>query len=106
MIPFTRYMRPSGRKVIVEIRLPPHLEKTARALINAGFRFESETLRTGHLVMYVLDMNRDEDEREVAIEMLSELEQEQGGNVIDAIEKLINSAAHSRETAQADSHAG
>lgn len=45
-VPFTQYLRPNGRQVQVEIALDADTELKARAILDAGYTFEIEVLRT------------------------------------------------------------
>ncbi len=51
MIPFTQFMMPDGRQVENTIERPAEIEEKAKALINAGYRFEIEVLNTGEISM-------------------------------------------------------
>jgi hypothetical protein len=48
-IPFTQFMRPSGRPVQTHIEMPKDIEEKADKLIDLGFIFESEVLQTGEI---------------------------------------------------------
>jgi hypothetical protein len=53
-IPFTQYLRPDGRKRPVLIERPAEIEALAKAIIDAGYRFEIEELTTGEASMEIL----------------------------------------------------
>jgi hypothetical protein len=58
-IPFTQFMRPSGRPKPVLIDRPADIETQAGRLIAAGCRFECEVLTTGE-VSFTIQRNADE----------------------------------------------
>lgn len=51
MIPFIQYKRPHGRKVMVDITRPEHIETMAKRLLDFGARFEIEQLMDGTISM-------------------------------------------------------
>lgn len=66
MIPFTQYLRPDGRRILVKVERPPEIEAKAQAILDAGFVFECEILRNGHVSFTISDPKEEED---VAIEL-------------------------------------
>jgi hypothetical protein len=60
-IPFTQYLRPNGRQIPVEIALDYDTELKARAILDAGFKFEIEMLSTGQVSATIADPVNDED---------------------------------------------
>jgi hypothetical protein len=49
MINFTQYLRPNGRKRLVEIERSAEIEQRAKAFIDQGGCFECEELSTGYV---------------------------------------------------------
>ena len=58
MIPFTQFKLPDGHQVEVSIERPQPVEQAAKALIEAGCRFEIEVLMTGEINMEVQNGDR------------------------------------------------
>jgi hypothetical protein len=79
---FTQYLRPNGRKELIEINMSQELEEKADNIIKRGFRFECEVLTTDHVSFTIHDIEKGED---VAIEVV-----ENGPKVPAAIERLVN----------------
>lgn len=48
-VPVTQFLRPNGRQVDVWTDRPTAIAEKAQKLIDAGYRFESEVLTTGHV---------------------------------------------------------
>ena len=84
-IAFTQYLRPFGRRQSVSIDVPAEVEALASRLIAAGYVFEVEVLRTGHVSM---DCSRPGDDEPVAHEVV-----ENGQNVPNAVARLVHDAA-------------
>lgn len=59
-IPFTQFLRPDGRRRAVMIERPPEINTKAMALIAQGFVFEIEMLRTGDIIMEILNRETEE----------------------------------------------
>lgn len=59
-IPFTQYLRPTGRQVPQYIQRGDKAEAQAKSCIDAGYRFEIEVLGNGLISM--TSMFRDEEE--------------------------------------------
>lgn len=53
-IPFTQFLMPDGRQVPVMISRPAEIEQQARAIIERGYTFEIEMLRTGEVSMEII----------------------------------------------------
>lgn len=85
-IPFTQYLRPNGRKRRVESPVTKEVAMKAKAMLNAGMRFECEELSTGVVSLTVVDMV-DGEEDDVAMELVPN-----GPGVPSAVEKLITQA--------------
>lgn len=82
LIPFRVYTLPNGRQS--DESFPADCKATydmAQDVINAGYRFEGEVLRTGQVSLTVHDI---EEEMDVAIEICAN-----GPAVRDAIRKLV-----------------
>jgi len=87
-IPFTQFMRPDGRKHPVTIERPPDIETLAKAIMQAGCRFEIEVLQTGAVSMEIVTDVPDPDLRNVvAIEICPN-----GPQVPEAVDRLVKSA--------------
>jgi hypothetical protein len=78
-IPFTQYMRPNGRQVVVSIDRPAEIAAKAEKIIARGFRFECEHLTTGHASLTIAD-----DRGDHAIEVVAN-----GPEVPLAVDRLI-----------------
>ena len=83
-IPFTQFLMPDGREKPVTIDRPSGVEAKARALIEAGFRFEIEMLQTGEISMEICDS---EGETVLGAEVCGN-----GPQVPVAIDKMIEDA--------------
>lgn len=81
-IQFTQYTLPHGRRSTTEIERGADVEAKAREIIAAGYRFECELLRTGHVSLTITDPNEGED---VAIELVPN-----GPGVGEAVDKLVS----------------
>lgn len=53
-IPFTQYLMPDGRTRPMTIDRPAEIERKARDLIEAGYRFEIEVLMTEEISMEIV----------------------------------------------------
>lgn len=84
-IPFTQYLRPTGKKVQVEIDRHPDVERDAYAFINSGGYFECEELTTGHASLTAGHLSYDEGD--VAIEVVLN-----GPDVPAAVDRLVEKA--------------
>ena len=60
-IPFTQFMRPDGRPVDVSIDRPEEIARKAKAIIDAGYRFECEVLTDGSISLTITDDEMDHD---------------------------------------------
>lgn len=78
-IPFTQFMRPTGRPIPVFIARPENIAAKADRIIANGFRFECESLGTGEISLTITD-----DERDWAIEVV-----QNGPQVPAAVDRLI-----------------
>lgn len=65
-IPFTEYVLPNGRKISRIVGCYDDVAQKAFQIIEAGFRFEMEILRTGEVSLTIHDIGKGED---VAIEL-------------------------------------
>lgn len=89
-IPFTQYLMPFGDFVGTTIDRPADVEADARAVIAAGFRFESEMLRTGEVSMEVLKDGGIDDGGDpvvIAHEVCAN-----GPVVLEAVDRLVRTA--------------
>lgn len=84
-IAFTQYLRPDGRRQPVSIDAAPEVEALAARLVEAGYVFEVEVLRTGQVSM---DCSRPGDDMPVAMEVV-----ENGPNVPNAVARLVHEAS-------------
>ncbi len=80
-IPFTQYLLPNGRKIETGIFRPDEIYEKAMDIIDAGFRFEAEILRTGEVSITITD----NDDVDVDIEVV-----ENGPDVLLAVDQLVN----------------
>jgi hypothetical protein len=78
-IPFTQYLLPDGRTRPGAVERSGDIEEKARRIIDAGFRFEAEVLRTGEVSLTVFDP---EEEVDVDIEI--------GDNLPGAVGPLVD----------------
>lgn len=62
-IPFTQYLLPNGERRAVSINRPDPVIEKAKAIMEAGFRFECEMLSTGYVSFTVSDDYQDYDIR-------------------------------------------
>lgn len=79
-IPFTQYMRPSGRAVEVSIVRPAEIMQLAEKIISDGLRFECEHLSSGHVSLTITS-----DDEDVAIKLCDNAP----GKVGEAVDDLI-----------------
>ena len=78
-IPFTQYLLPNGRKQEVTINRPKEIYDKAMAIIAAGYCFEIEVLRTGHVHMTISN-----DEEDLTCEVVPN-----GPEVLKAVDRMI-----------------
>lgn len=78
-IPFTQYLRPSGRMTEATIARPKDIYDKAMDIIKAGYRFEAEVLTTGHVSMTIANDDGDQD-----IEVV-----DNGPGVPQAVDRMI-----------------
>lgn len=89
VVPFTQFMRPNGRRVPVSIERPEEIAAEARRLIGLGYRFEIESLMTGHVSMEVVGPeDEDGDPVSLAVEVVPN-----GTEVPAAVDRLVLSAS-------------
>lgn len=87
MIEFTQYLRPNGRKVLVGIDCSPEIQTLARQIIEKGYEFECEELRTGDVSLTITDPVEEQD---VDIEIVrAHIRWNVLGAVNDAVERLV-----------------
>ena len=79
-VPFTQYLRPSGRPISIELPCSEELKSSVEEIIKRGYRFEAEVLRTGEVSLTVSD-----GEQDLAIELTSN-----GPEVLHAVNRLIS----------------
>ncbi len=60
-IEFTEFMLPNGKRRPVNIDRPDQIEDKARKIVEAGYVFECEVLRTGMISLTVADPHEDRD---------------------------------------------
>lgn len=58
-IPFIQYLRPNGRKAMVQIDRPDHIAKAADFIRSHQFRFECEELISGQVSLTISDDHGD-----------------------------------------------
>lgn len=80
-IPFIQYLLPDGRRRDISIERDQLTEVKANAILDKGFHFEAEMLRTGDISLTIHDPENEED---VAIEICKN-----GPEVLKAVDKLI-----------------
>lgn len=83
-IPFTQFIRPSGRPQPVTVDRPAEIEAMAQELIEAGYRFEIEVLTTGHINMDCVRPGADEP-------LAGELSRN-GPEVLEAVDRMVTAA--------------
>lgn len=91
MIPFTQYMLPNGEKREVGVPRPPDIEKLAKELIDAGYRFESEILTTGEVSLTCVGEESDDEGIIGDVDLYIEISLN-GPMIRDAIDKLVKDA--------------
>ena len=79
-IPFTQYMRPSGRPMPTSIQRPADIAAKAEAIMARGLVFECEMLADGTISLTITDP----DEGDVDIELVRN-----GPDVPAAVDRLI-----------------
>lgn len=79
-IPFTQFLRPDGRQMVVTIERPAEIAAKAEKIMARGLRFECEHLTTGHVSLTIAD-----DDGDHAIEVV-----ENGPEVPAAVDRLIS----------------
>jgi len=82
-IPFTQYLRPDGRTRPVTVDRPADIEALAKKVIDKGWTFCIEELRTGEVSMTVSD-----GEVDVAVRLC-----DNGPSVPAMIDELVKEAA-------------
>lgn len=84
---FIQYLRPNGRRHMIQIDRKPEIEALAKLVENKGCRFECEVLGDGKdtVSFTVFDMSKDED---IAIVLVPN-----GVKVPDAVDDLVMKAA-------------
>lgn len=83
-IPFTQYMRPSGRPKEVSIELPADIEALADRFIDAGGRFEAEVLTTDEVSLTAVFKDESGEEGDVEIEVVPN-----GPGMKEAVARLV-----------------
>lgn len=83
-VPFTQFMRPSGRPANVIIDRPVEIAEKAQALIAKGYELQIEVLTTSQIHMTVSDTREEED---LYVELCSN-----GPEVLPTVDKLITDA--------------
>lgn len=91
MIPFTQYLRPHGRKRMVEVERSPEIERLAEEFIDRGGYFECEALSTGHASLTA--GHPDAEEGDIAVELVMN-----GPDVPEAVDRLVRKAHAWRAT--------
>lgn len=81
-IPFTRYIRPNGRRSQDSVSRPKEIADKAQVLIDKGCKFTVEDLGTGMISLCVEYEGND-----IGIEL-----SENDKSVLDAVDTLINRA--------------
>lgn len=79
-IPFTQYMRPTGRPMPVSIERPADIIAKAEAILSRGLVFECEMLPDGMVSLTITDP----DEGDIDIELVAN-----GASVPDAVDRLV-----------------
>lgn len=80
-IPFTQFLRPNGEKVYVSIDMPQEIEQMANYLVEKGYKFEMEQLKTGKIHM---DCSKEGAEGPVALELCDD-----GPSLVKCVERLV-----------------
>lgn len=86
MIRFTQYLRPDGRKIPVDIDMPPPIEHLALQFIKAGGRYEVEELPAGIVSLTAVHQVCGQDD-DIAIELCPN-----GPAIPLAVEKLVRAS--------------
>ncbi len=87
-IPFTQFLLPHGRRTPVTFDASPDLEALAAELLAAGYRFEVEVLRTGHVHLDCCGPSLDgEGDGPIALEVCPN-----GPPVVAAVEHVVRDA--------------
>lgn len=84
-IQFTQYMLPNGRKSQVTIERSAEIEAKAQKIIEAGYDFECEMLRTGEIHLDCCNT-----ERQIAVEVVPN-----GPEVVAAVDRIVERAFQS-----------
>lgn len=58
-IPFTQYLRPDGRQIMVQAPMPTGYDVRVEAILDHGWEFECEVLTSGHVSLTVSDGDED-----------------------------------------------
>ena len=83
-------MRPDGRKHPATIERPPEIETLAKAIMQAGCRFEIEVLLTGEVSMEIVrDVPEPDMDDSIAIEICPN-----GPQLPEAVDRLVKAAAN------------
>lgn len=82
-VPFVQFILPDARKKHIWVDVPSHIEEKAYKIIENGWRFEAEILRTGEVSLTVTSEEADE-----AIEICENKAEE----VCKAVNRLVESA--------------
>jgi hypothetical protein len=85
-IPFTQYLRPDGRRTLVDIDRSAETEALAREFIDSGGYFECEELTTGH-ASFTAGHVWEQERGDIAIEVVRN-----GPAVPDAVDRLVRRA--------------
>lgn len=86
MILFTQFLLPDGRRELRTFDAGAEVNSLANELIGAGYRFECEVLRTGHVHMDCCGPTREGD-GPIALQVSSN-----GPEVVAAVEQLVRDA--------------
>jgi hypothetical protein len=71
-IPFTEYVLPHGRRAIVNFLVPKDKENEAKKLLELGYEFSCEKLRTGDAVLYSNKKNLEDETTTTALIIMSD----------------------------------
>jgi hypothetical protein len=82
-IPFTQFLRPDGRRTIVTIDRPAHIEDMAKVIIDSGGRFTVEALVPFRDVSFVVEYN----DADLCAQVC-----QNGPAVLEAVDALVSEA--------------
>jgi hypothetical protein len=68
-IEVTQFIRPNGRREILEVELPNDTGAQAEAIIEAGMRFEAEVLMSGEVSLTISGPNDEGEDDDLEIEI-------------------------------------